>query len=69
MVRCRQEVASLREHTRAADKENQTSMQALLNVLESMLDHGTPPPGTTGKEKEKHSTSKEKHPVKSAETH
>jgi hypothetical protein len=44
VTRCRQELVSLREHTHAADKESQASLQALVTVLESMLAHGNPPP-------------------------
>lgn len=69
VARCRQEVASLREHARAADKENQASMQALVNVLESMLDHGVSPSNSSGKNKDKVSTSKEKDPTKTGEKH
>ncbi len=52
VTRCRQEIASLREHIRTADKENQASMQSLVKVLESMLDHGSPPTEAPAKEKE-----------------
>jgi hypothetical protein len=52
VTRCRQEIASLREHIRTADKENQASMQSLVNVLESMLDRGSPPAEAPAKEKE-----------------
>src|SRR6185437_8062928 len=69
VARCRQEVASLREHARAADKENQASMQALVNVLESMLDHGISPSKPSGKDKAKASTNKEKDPTKTGEKH
>lgn len=62
IARCRQEIAGLREHTRAADKESQASLQALANVLEAMLERGTPSPRTTGKEKD---PDKEKDPTKS----
>ncbi len=61
IARCRQEIASLREHTRASDKESQASLQALANVLESMLDHGTPSSSTSGKEKDVAKPAAEKH--------
>jgi hypothetical protein len=50
--RCRQEIASLREHTRAADKDSQASMQALVNVLETMLERDNPRPTPTSKDKD-----------------
>lgn len=52
VTRCRQEIASLREHISAADKENQASMQSLVKMLESMLDHNSPPTDAPAKEKE-----------------
>lgn len=63
IARCRTEIAGLREHARAADKENQASMQALVNVLESMMDRGAPPPAAAApvKEKETAKPAKEKH--------
>jgi hypothetical protein len=65
IARCRGEIASLREHTRAADKENQASLQALVNVLESMLEPGAAAANPSVKEKEKEKdptkTAKEKH--------
>jgi hypothetical protein len=64
VARCRQEIASLREHARASDKESQANLQALVNVLESMLDRGTPAPSTPDKNKD--STMKEKDPTKPA---
>src|SRR6185312_15948273 len=50
--RCRQEIASLREHTRATDKDSQANMQALVNVLETMLDRDNPQPNPAGKNKD-----------------
>ncbi|HWG43769.1 MAG TPA: hypothetical protein VN688_13355 [Gemmataceae bacterium] len=58
--RCRQEIASLREHTRAADKDSQASMQALVNVLETMLDRDNPQPNPAGKNKDVTKPAKEK---------
>lgn len=52
LARCRQEIASLREVVRAADKENQASLQSLVTVLESILDRGNPPANSSAKEKE-----------------
>ncbi|HTU22136.1 MAG TPA: hypothetical protein VMG10_29120 [Gemmataceae bacterium] len=69
VARCRQEIASLREHARAADKESQASLQALANVLETILERDAQPPSTSGKEKKKSSTSKDKDPTKPAEKH
>jgi hypothetical protein len=51
MTRCRHEIASLREHTRVAGKENQASLQSLVNVLESMLDRGSSEDKAPAKEK------------------
>jgi hypothetical protein len=50
VTRCRQEIASLREHIREADKESQASMQSLVKVLESMVDHGNAPANAPAKE-------------------
>ena len=58
--RCRQEIASLREHTRAADKDSQASMQALVNVLETILERDNPRPIPAGKEKDATKPVKEK---------
>lgn len=64
VARCRQEIASLREHARASDKESQANLQALVNVLESMLDRGTPAPNAPDKNKD--APMKEKDPTKPA---
>lgn len=52
LTRCRQEIASLRENIRAADKENQESMQSLVKLLESMIDRGASPGNAPHKEKD-----------------
>lgn len=56
--RCRQEIAGLREQARAADRENQASLQSMLNMLETLLDRANPPPA---KEKDATKSSAEKH--------
>lgn len=61
IARCRQEIASLREHTRASDKDSQASLQALANVLEAMLERGTPSPAASSKEKDPSKAAAEKH--------
>lgn len=53
IARCRQEIASLREHARTADRESQAGLQALVNVLEAMLDREAPRPAEPAKEKDK----------------
>lgn len=40
----RQEVVALRERSRHAEKETQTTLQALVNLLESMLERDSPRP-------------------------
>jgi flagellar biosynthesis protein FlhA len=50
--RCRQEIAGLREQARAADRENQASLQSMFNMLETLLDRANPP----AKDKEKDAT-------------
>ncbi len=62
IARCRTEIAGLREHARSADKENQASMQALVNVLESMVEHSAPAPtAAPAKQKETAKTGQDKH--------
>jgi hypothetical protein len=71
VTRCRQEIAGLRERIRAADKENQDSMQSLVKMLESMLDRGRPPAEapSNAKEPAKDAADKEKEPAaKTTET-
>lgn len=63
IVRCRQEIASLRDHIRTTEKENQSSLQALVSALESVLDRGNPaaPPPAKEKEKDPSKAAGEKH--------
>jgi len=50
--RCRQEIAGLREQARAADRENQASLQSMLNMVETLLDRANPPAGAPAKDKD-----------------